>query len=182
MLYQVFEVVVFSVRALLAVTLVVAGIAKLTDREGFTRTLIALGVSARKGGLSRTVAILVPLIELSLGFLVVSDLWPILANTALLFLMLLFSGVIIFALHKAPNAQCQCFGALSSTRFSRHLLFRNIALTVLALFVLSSSLALPLEGVSLWLVLVLIAEYLVLAVVAAHAVRVVEAIKERMAM
>lgn len=181
MLYQAFAVVVFSVRALLAATLVVAGIAKLTDREGFTRTLIELGVSARKGGLSRTLAILVPLIELSLGLLVVSGLWPILANTAMLFLMLLFSGMIIFALRKAPNALCQCFGALSSTRFSRNLLLRNIALTVLALFVLSSSLVLPFEGVSLWLILVLIAEYLVLAVVAAHAVRVVEEIKERMA-
>jgi hypothetical protein len=182
MLYYALEVVVLSVRASLAATLVVAGAAKLADREGFTITLIALGISARKGQLARNAALLFPLLELSLGLVVISGLWSILANASVLLLMLVFNGVILFALRKAPNAMCQCFGALSRTRFSRNLFLRSVALTVLAMLILLSSIVSPpFQGVPLWLIPVLIAEFLVLAVVAAHAVRVVEAVKERMA-
>lgn len=182
MLNYALEVVVLSVRALLATILVVAGAAKLADREGFTITLIALGISARKRQLARNAALLIPLLELSLGLVVISGFWPVLANASVLLLMLVFNGVIFFALRKAPNATCQCFGALSRTRFSRNLFLRSIALTVLALLVLVSSIiSPPFQGAPLWLASILIAELLILAVVAMHAVRVVEAIKERMA-
>jgi uncharacterized membrane protein YphA (DoxX/SURF4 family) len=182
MLSQAFGVVVLSIRAFLAVILIVAGVAKLTDQEDFMLTLSTLGVAARQKWLSRCIALFIPLIELCVGLLVVSNLWLIVADTAVLLLMLIFSGAVIFALRKAPNSECRCFGALSKARFSHRLFLRSIMLTLMALVVLFSRLMwLHVEVVPLWLTVLLIAEYGMLAIVTMHAVRVIDKIKERMA-
>ena len=180
MLSQVFNVIALALRASLAAIVIIAGIAKLTDRRSFTLTLMQLGIPAHKKRLLHNITLLIPFIEVSFGFLVVSSLWPIIANTAMFILTLMFNGVIIFALRKAPHTMCRCFGALSNTRFNRPLLVRCVILTISALVVLLWSAIYPSEGISLWLILILIAEYCLIAIVATHAVRVVETIKERM--
>lgn len=180
MLSQVFNVVALALRASLAAIVIIAGIAKVTDRRGFMHTLMQLGIPAHQKRLLYILTFLIPFIEVSIGFLVVSSLWPIIVNTVMLLLMLMFNSVIIFALHKAPHTMCRCFGALSNTRFNRPLLVRSVILTILALIVLLWSAIYPFEGISLWLILILISEYCLIAIVATHAVRVVETIKERM--
>jgi uncharacterized membrane protein YphA (DoxX/SURF4 family) len=181
MLHQAIELIMLAVRAFLAVMLIVAGVAKLTDRTGFALTLVRLGVSTRRGQLERTIALFVPLIELSLGLLLITGLWPITMDALVLILMIGFTGVIAFALRKAPGATCRCFGALNSAHFSPKLLLRNIGLSVAALFVLLANVSVSFESAPPWLVVALVTQYLMLAVVATQAVRVLKELAERMA-
>src|SRR5260370_8312672 len=133
MLHFVFVAMVFFARALLAAMLIVAGVDKLVDRAGFTATLVALWGSPRTKPVLIHAATFFPGVELGLGFLIIADLWPIIIDVAVVVLMVIFSGVIVFALYKAPSTSCRSFGPLSTSRFSQNLLLLSTASTALAL-------------------------------------------------
>jgi uncharacterized membrane protein YphA (DoxX/SURF4 family) len=181
MLYQALDIALLAGRAFLAMILVIAGAAKLVDRDGFTLTLIGLGLSARTGQLARVAALLIPLMELGLGLWVVSGVTPMTANVATLALMAAFSIVIGFAALRVPNTACRCFGALSDSRFGYKLLLRSLGLTLIALLVSQFSMTSPRAyAASWWVIVILVTEYLALAVISMRAVGVVNELKKRM--
>ena len=122
----------FSMRALLAAVLIAAGAAKFADIQSFVATLVGLGVSIHKAYLVNGLALAVPLVEIGLGIALVSGLWPMIINAAVLVLMCSFSIVVLIALSKAPHVACRCFGSLTDSQFNGKGLIRSLFLTLLA--------------------------------------------------
>ena len=182
MIHQSLDVALLAGRAFLATLLVIAGAAKLMDQSGFALTLIGLGVSARAGQVARIAALLIPLMELGVGIWLTSGLAPALANAAVLSLTVAFSAVIGFAVLRAPNTACRCFGALSDSRFGHQLLLRSIGLVLIALLVFRlSPTSREVYEASWWVIIIVVIEYLALAVITGHTVGVVNELKKRMA-
>lgn len=183
MFYHILETCILLCRAGFAVMLLIAGVTKLANINDFAITLSNLVSSTPEGRLVRFVAFLFPLLELCLGLLVISGLWSLTIDGAVLFLMLMFNGVILFALKKAPNSTCQCFGSLSGTRFNLSSFFRSVVLTLVAfgVFFFHLLFSLPLGGIPGGWEAVVLVSYAVLAFVAVQVIRVVDDIKRRVA-
>lgn len=179
MLHDVAAMAALIARASLGAMLIIAAVAKEANRKSFTHTLITLGLP--EGYLVQLTTLLVPVLEACLGIVVIVGIWPQAADLGLLLLMLVFTGIIALGVQHAPNTMCQCFGALSVSRFGRVLLIRSVGLTLVALFVLVVDNPIRDSGAPIWAIGFLATGYFLLAVVAAHAVRFVAEIKERLA-
>ena len=117
---------------MLACALMVAGAAKLLDVSGASRSLEQFGVP---GGLAWPVAVALSVVELAVGIALVpaASAWgAALAATALL---LVFTGAVGVALVRGVEADCHCFGQLSSRPIGVGTLIRNLALLALAAFI-----------------------------------------------
>ncbi len=115
----------------LAAVFVVAGAAKLVDRDETRRAVAGFGAPAP---LQAPLAVALPLVELAIaGALFVPALarWAALAALALL---LVFCAVIVRALARGSAPDCNCFGGLTQTEVGRGTLVRNLALGGLAAF------------------------------------------------
>jgi uncharacterized membrane protein YphA (DoxX/SURF4 family)/peroxiredoxin len=115
----------------LAAVFVVAGAAKLVDRDGTRRAVADFGAPEP---LQAPVAIALPLVELAIaGALFVPALarWAALAALAVL---LVFCVVIVRALVRGSAPDCDCFGGLTQTEVGRGTLVRNLVLGALAAF------------------------------------------------
>ncbi len=179
MLLSMLQVFVLLMRTSLAVMLVAAGAAKLADTRSFALTLLGLGMPARQRLLTQAVACAVPLLEVGLGLAIVSGLWPLLVNGAVLVLMCCFSAVVLIALHRKLNVACRCFGTLSDSQFSNKGLAHSLLLTILAAVVFWSGKTYAAElsvlpGISL----LLVAGFLVFALAAAQAAKTIAIMKE----
>ena len=107
----------------LAAVFVVAGAAKLVDRDGTRRAVADFGAPEP---LQAPVAVALPLVELAIaGALFVPALarWAALAALALL---LVFCVVIVRALARGSAPDCNCFGGLTQTEVGRGTLVRNL--------------------------------------------------------
>lgn len=173
----------FSMKALLAAVLVAAGAAKLADIQSFVTTLIGLGVPIHKAYLVKGLALAVPLVEMGLGIMLVSGLWPVIINAAVLLLMSCFSIVVLVALSKASHVTCRCFGALTDSQFSGKGLIRSLFLTVLATLIFWEGKVYASQfNWSSGIVILLIVGYLIFAVAVAQAARVIAEVKERVSL
>ena len=115
----------------LAVVFVVAGAAKLVDRDETRRAVAGFGAPAP---LQAPLAVALPVVELAIaGALFVPALarWAALAALALL---LVFCAVIVRALARGSAPDCNCFGGLTQTEVGRGTLVRNLVLGALAAF------------------------------------------------
>lgn len=113
---------------LLALVLVVSGVAKLTDRTASADALVGFGVPARL----RWAAPVVPLVELGLAVLLVvpsTARWGAIGAVALLGM---FSVAIAVNLARGRRPACNCFGKLTAGPISGRTLARNGALVALA--------------------------------------------------
>lgn len=116
----------------LACALIVAGAAKLVDLSGARRSLEQFGVP---GGVVSPVAVGLSLVEVAVGIALipVASAWgAALAATALL---LTFTAAVAAALARGVEADCHCFGRISSRPIGAGTLGRNVALLALAVFV-----------------------------------------------
>jgi Methylamine utilisation protein MauE len=116
----------------LACALVVAGVAKLVDLNGARRSLEQFGVPGR---LVSPVAVGLSVLEIAVGLALVpvASAWgAALAATALL---LAFTVTVAVALARGVEADCHCFGRISSRPIGPGTLARNVALVALAVFV-----------------------------------------------
>ncbi len=119
-------------RVLLAAVFLVAGVAKLLDREGSRRALLDFGVP---GILAPWVAVWLPIAEVgvSLALLPLATAWP--ASIAAFSLLLLFTLAIGLSLAHGRKPDCHCFGQIHSAPAGLSTLIRNALLAGVAGFV-----------------------------------------------
>ena len=134
------DVVLLLARLLLASVFVVAGVAKLADREGSRRAVTDFGVPT---ALAPALAILLPLAELvvAVALILASSAWW--GAVGALVLLLLFVVVIAANLARGRKAECRCFGQLHSEPAGRKDLVRNAVLAAVAGFVVWGATAAP---------------------------------------
>ncbi|MEA2686407.1 MAG: hypothetical protein QOE93_1602 [Actinomycetota bacterium] len=120
-------------RVALALTFGAAAVSKLADRDGVAAAAAALGVPS---GLARPVAGLLPVVELAVA---AALLWRPSAAAgagAGLFLLALFTCLVILNLRRGRRPPCRCFGQVGSAPIGAGTVGRNVALMVLAAAVL----------------------------------------------
>jgi peroxiredoxin len=126
------DVLLLACRLALTAVLAVAAVAKLADRSGTRSSLEGFGVPS---GAAPYVAVAIPGVELMVAaaLVPVATAWAgALAATALL---AGFAGAVGVAIARGSEADCHCFGRLSSETVRWSMLLRNLALLGVAAFV-----------------------------------------------
>jgi len=126
------ETVLLIARLLLASIFAVAGVAKLTDREGSRQAMTDFGVPA---ALASPFGVFLPLAELAVAVALVpmpTAWWGAVGALALLLLFVVGIGV---NLTRGRKPKCHCFGQLHSAPAGPLTLARNGALAAVAAFV-----------------------------------------------
>lgn len=141
------DVVILVVRIVLAGVLVVAGVAKALDVGATRRSVPALGLPK---ALALPIAIALPIAELGVGLLLVPVATAHLAAVAAFLLFSAFSIVVGMALVRGRDAECHCFGQLSSEPIGAATLVRSVLLALAAAFVAAAWVEPPL-GLFGWL-------------------------------
>lgn len=121
---------VLAARIALAVTLAVAGAAKLRDREGARRTAAALGVPATAVPI---VAIAVSAAELVIAAGLVIPATAMAAATSAAVLLTVFLVALAVQGIRGVDVPCACFGRIATAPGGGATLLRNAALIGLAL-------------------------------------------------
>jgi len=123
------EVLTTVGRLALALVFGAAGVAKLADRRGVAVAAEGLGVPP---GMARPVAGILPLAELAVA---VALLWrPTAAGGAAagLFLLALFTCLVILNLRRGRRPPCHCFGRVGDAPIGAGTVVRNLVLMTLA--------------------------------------------------
>lgn len=123
------QIVVETVCLLYVALFVYAAAAKLLDFEHFRNQI---GQSPMLNAFAGTVAVLVPLLELSLSVLLLWRRFRLAGLSGALSLMTMFSAYIVIILNYSPFVPCSCGGILEDMDWKEHLIF-NLAFVVLAI-------------------------------------------------
>src|SRR4051812_47151101 len=92
-------------RLVIAGVFIVAGVAKLADREGSKKALEGFGVPAGLAGIG---GLLLPIVELIVGILVIPRSTAPYASIGALLLLLAFIAGIIYNMSKGRTPDCHC--------------------------------------------------------------------------
>jgi thiol-disulfide isomerase/thioredoxin len=123
------DAAVLFARLLLAAVFVVAGVAKLADREGSRRAVTDFGVPA---ALAAPLGILLPLAELAMAAALIPTATAFWGAVGALALLLLFVAGISANLARGRRPDCHCFGQLHSAPAGWSTLARNGVLAAVA--------------------------------------------------
>src|SRR5918997_1375030 len=123
------EAAVLFAGLLLAAVFVVAGLAKLTDREGSRRAITDFGIPA---SLAAPMGILLPLAELAVAAALIPTASAFWGAVGALALLLLFVAGIGANLARGRRPDCHCFGHLHSAPAGWSTLARNGVLAAVA--------------------------------------------------
>jgi len=126
------DIVILFARLLLVGVFVVAGIAKLSDREGSRKAVAGFGVPPY---LAAPIGILLPLAELVVAVALIPAATALWGAVGALALLLLFVAGIGANLARGRRPDCHCFGQLHSSPAGWSTLARNGVLAVIAAFV-----------------------------------------------
>jgi methylamine dehydrogenase accessory protein MauD len=126
------DVALLLARLLLASVFMVAGAAKLVDREGSRRALADFGVPSP---LATPLAVLLPLAELGVAAVLIPAATAWWGAVGALVLLVLFVAAIAANLARGRKAECHCFGQLHSAPAGWKTLARNGVLAAVAGFV-----------------------------------------------
>jgi peroxiredoxin/uncharacterized membrane protein YphA (DoxX/SURF4 family) len=126
------DVALLLARLLLASVFIVAGVAKLADREGSRRALADFGVPTP---LATPLGVLLPLAELAVAAALIPSSTAWWGAAGALVLLLLFVAAIAANLARGRKAECHCFGQLHSEPAGWKTLARNGVLATVAGFV-----------------------------------------------
>lgn len=126
----------------------VAGVAKLADRSGSGRALIAFGVPAR---LATPIGVLLPLSELSVAIALIPVFSAVYGAAAALALLLVFTAAIGSNLARGRRPDCHCFGQLHSEPVGWKAVARNALLGAIAAFIVVAGWNGPGPSVVAWL-------------------------------
>jgi thiol-disulfide isomerase/thioredoxin len=124
--------VLFVVRAVLALTFTISGIAKLADRSGTQRAVAGFGVPA---SLAAPLGIFLPTVELAVAAALIPTSTAWWGAVGALALLTLFVVGISVNLIRGRQPDCHCFGQLHSAPVGWKTLARNGALAAAAAFV-----------------------------------------------
>jgi thiol-disulfide isomerase/thioredoxin/uncharacterized membrane protein YphA (DoxX/SURF4 family) len=122
------------VRLALAVVLLVAGCAKLADRQGSRTAVLAFGVPEPLAG---AVVALLPLLELTAGILLVISATARPGAVLAAVLLACFCVGITRSMIRGEAPDCHCFGQLHSSPAGPKTLARNLVLAALAVAVIA---------------------------------------------
>jgi peroxiredoxin/uncharacterized membrane protein YphA (DoxX/SURF4 family) len=125
--------ILLSARLLLAAVLLVAGLAKLADRDGSREAVRAFGVPEALGG---PVAALLPIAELVAAILLVPTVTARAGGALAALLLICFCAGITRSIIRGEAPDCHCFGQLHSSPAGPKTLARNAALTAVAALVI----------------------------------------------
>jgi thiol-disulfide isomerase/thioredoxin len=126
------DVVVLFARLLLGAVFVVAGVAKLADREGSRRAVADFGVPV---ALAAPLGVLLPLAELAVAVALIPTSTALWGAVGALLLLLLFVAGIGANLARGRRPDCRCFGQLHSSPAGWSTLARNGVLAAIAALV-----------------------------------------------
>ncbi|MFL5990399.1 MAG: MauE/DoxX family redox-associated membrane protein [Rubrobacteraceae bacterium] len=126
------DIVILFARLLLVGVFVVAGIAKLSDREGSRKAVAGFGVPPY---LAAPIGILLPLAELVVAVALIPAATALWGAVGALALLLLFVAGIGANLARGRRPDCHCFGQLHSSPAGWSTLARNGVLAAIAAFV-----------------------------------------------
>ena len=129
--------VVLVARLILAAVFAVAGIAKLRDRAGTRRAVVAFGVP---GSLAAPLALALPVAELVVAVLVLPASTQVVGAVGALLLLAVFSAAIALNLARGKSPDCHCFGQLHSAPATWRTVGRNVLLAALGVVVLGEAL------------------------------------------
>lgn len=135
-------------RLVLAAVFAIAGISKLADRAGTRKAVVDFGAPVQLAG---TLALLVPLAELTVAGLLLPSTTAVAGAIGALLLLAVFSGVVAWnlALGRAPD--CHCFGHLHSAPASWKTVVRNGVLAAIAVVALVGTIAEPDASATDWI-------------------------------
>jgi len=143
------SVLLLIARLLLGGFFGVAGVAKLADRTGSRRALVAFGVPTR---LATPFGVLLPLAELSVAAALIPVSTAVYGAASALALVLIFLVAIGSNLARGRRPDCHCFGQLHSEPVSWRTVARNGVLGAIAAFVVAAGWSGPGPSVVAWLV------------------------------
>jgi len=123
-------------RFALAVVFVVAGTAKLLDLPGSRAAITAFGLPKT---LAEPLGVMLPLVELVIGITLIPAPTARTGAGGALVLLIVFIAGITSVMIKGSEAECHCFGQLHSSRVGWATLLRNLALALVAAFVILAS-------------------------------------------
>src|SRR2546430_3688445 len=123
------DAILLSARLILAAVFVVAGLAKLADRDGTAEAVSAFGVPGRLGGI---VAGVLPAAELAAGVLLVFSVTARIGAAVGAALLVSFCVAIARSLVRGEAPDCHCFGQLHSSPAGPWTLARNVGLVALS--------------------------------------------------
>jgi thiol-disulfide isomerase/thioredoxin len=135
-------------RLTLAAVFAVAGVAKLADRRGTLEAVVDFGAPER---LAASLALLLPLAELTVAGLLLFPATAEAGAIGALALLLLFSAAVALSLARGRAPNCHCFGQLHSAPASWKTLARNGLLAGIAVLALVGSLARPERSAVAWI-------------------------------
>ena len=147
-------------RLVLAAVFLVAGVAKLADLTGSQRSLGQLGVPAP---LVPATAVVLPLAELAVAVLLIPVATAWAAAVAAGALLLAFSVGVSLALARGVEADCHCFGRVSSRPVGPGTLARNLVLLAVAAFVVVAGAGDPGASATAWIAELTTAEAIAVA-------------------
>ena len=127
------DIALLIARLLLALVFVVAGVAKLADRDGSRQAIADFGVPV---SLAAPLGIFLPLAELAVAAALIPSVTAWWGALGALALLLLFVAGIGLNLARGHRPDCHCFGQLHSTPAGWSTLARNGVLAAVAGFVL----------------------------------------------
>lgn len=134
---SVFDMLQLVGRVLLGAVLLVAGISKLRDRNGFAASVRAFGFVPRSW--SGRVATVLPVVELACGVLLLTGFALQPAAVAATGLLVVFTIGIAANLKRGRTAPCACFGAATARRLGPSALVRNLLLLAAGALVLTGT-------------------------------------------
>ena len=112
-----------ALRLILAATFVVAGVAKLGDREGSRQAVSEFGLPDRLAG---PISIMVPLAELAAAALLIGTSTARVGAALALALLVAFCAAIARSMLRGEAPECHCFGQLHSAPAGPKTLARNL--------------------------------------------------------
>lgn len=130
------QIVTLAIGDGLALILLAAGAAKFADLRQFAGTVHGLGLKGASAQVETLLAFSVPMIECLVGSLGILGIWTRPVNGLIAFAFAVYLLVTMFALWRRPQLICRCFGALTSSQFTKVGLLRVSVLFVLASVVL----------------------------------------------
>jgi peroxiredoxin len=154
-------------RLVLAGLFAVAGFAKLADRPGTRKTVVAFGAPER---IAPALAFGLPLAELTAVGLLLPASTAAYGALCALGLLALFTAAIALGLARGRKPDCHCFGQLHSAPTSWKTLARNAALLALAALALAGSIVVEPPSAVAWIGALEGAELLAFVVAAAATV------------